>query len=189
MDFQSVCKEIQLNRSSLGIAAVIPMNQGIQNSFPQCINWIFCLIGAASCLRINNGTNLHVSFTESECFLHHLCDGSLNPFIVQETGGILLGCLSNLFARHHNGSDSKLRKISLRVDSKVEYCCQCGNSLSGDVQHFFLLCLVQASKSRPFHSPLQQVPLNSILIQCGKTGSLNGALIIVQVFAEGFIAV
>lgn len=41
VDFQSVCEEIQLHRGSLGIAAIVPMNQGVQNRFPQGVDEIY----------------------------------------------------------------------------------------------------------------------------------------------------
>ena len=47
---------------------------------------VFSSVSTAAGLRINDGTGLHVSPTEIQCILHHLCNGPFNPFIVKESG-------------------------------------------------------------------------------------------------------
>ena len=118
MDLQTICEEVDLDRCTLGINTVIPVDHRVQNGLAQSVYRIFCPITASAGFRIDNSTGLHVALAETQRSVYHVRDRAFNSLVVQKTGRIR-GNISDLCSRDNDSGDRKLREKALGVYAEI----------------------------------------------------------------------
>ena len=146
VNFQTVRDKVDLHRCALGQMAVIPVNQGVQDGLADGFNGILRPISAFAGFRVDNGLDFHAALTESDGFVRHGLDGTLNAFLVQKTR-IHAVMFTDLGAWNYQSSDGQLGQVTLRVNAEIHDSSRGGGTAAGHIQYLQRLVFGELSET------------------------------------------